>query len=85
MNRTDLQELAEIRIQEAQDLLALSIPRPDGAYYLAGYAVECALKAAISKLNNLHDFPDRKFVTECHTHDLAALMRLAQLEPALRS
>ena len=80
MNRADFQALADVRIDEAQALLSLNPPRPDGAYYLAGYAVECALKAAIAKLNNQHDWPDKGFVADCHTHSLKALMRLANLE-----
>jgi len=82
VNRTDLQSLAEVRIEEAQALLGLNPSRPDGAYYLAGYAVECALKAAIARLNNLHDWPDKRFVTDSHTHDILARVRLAGLEAA---
>jgi hypothetical protein len=41
MNRADLQQIAELRLQEARTLLTGGFP--DGAYYLAGYAVECAL------------------------------------------
>ena len=80
LNRTDLQTLAELRIDEATALMTAAPPRPDGAYYLAGYAVECALKAAIAKLNNQHDWPEKTFVTECHTHNILALVRLAGLE-----
>jgi hypothetical protein len=40
------------------------------------------LKAAIARLNNQYDWPDKKFVTDCHTHDILALVRLAGLEPA---
>jgi HEPN domain-containing protein len=47
MTRKDLQKLAAIRLKEAKLLLAANAP--DGAYYLAGYAVECALKACIAK------------------------------------
>ena len=47
---------------------------------LAGYSVECALKAAIAKLNNQHDWPEKEFVTRCHTHDIPALVRRARLE-----
>jgi hypothetical protein len=82
MNRADLQSLADVRIDEAVALLALNPPRSDGAYYLAGYAVECALKAAIAKLNNLHDWPEKQFVADCHTHNVLALVRLAGLEAA---
>jgi hypothetical protein len=38
MNRTKFQELAEVRIDEALVLSAQG--KYDGAYYLAGYAVE---------------------------------------------
>jgi hypothetical protein len=53
----------------------------DGAYYLAGYAVECALKACIAKLTAVHDFPPpRAFVQDCYTHDLGRLVRAAGLK-----
>jgi hypothetical protein len=54
---------------------------PDGAYYLAGYAVECALKACITRLNSQYDWPEKSFVTDCHTHDIMKLVRLAGIEP----
>jgi HEPN domain-containing protein len=81
MNRTDLQQLAELRIKEAQLLLgASSYP---GAYYLAGYAVECALKACIAKQTREHDFPDKDFVNKSWTHKLDKLLNLAELEDPL--
>ncbi len=55
MNRMEFQGLAEIRIREAEILLAAGAW--DGAYYLAGYAVECALKACIAKKTVEHSFP----------------------------
>jgi len=61
-------------------LLTLPTPLPDGAYYLAGYAVECALKACIAKAFVAESWPDKKFVLECHTHDILDLVRLAELE-----
>jgi hypothetical protein len=79
VNRAEFQTLAEVRIDEAKELLALVPPRSDGAYYLAGYAVECALKAAIAKLNNQFDWPEKSFVADSHTHDLAKLLRLSGL------
>lgn len=57
-------------------------PRPDGAYYLAGYAIECALKAAVARLNQHNDWPEKDFVNKCHTHDISALVRLAGLDAA---
>ena len=82
MNRADFQQLAELRLREAKALLASGFP--DGAYYLAGYASECALKACIAKRTQEHDFPDKKLVNESHTHNLTELMRLAELNSELK-
>jgi hypothetical protein len=79
MNRTDFQQLADVRIEEAAVLLTQQ--KWDGAYYLAGYAVECALKACIAKQTNQYDFPPpRKEWEDCYTHDLERLLRGADLE-----
>jgi hypothetical protein len=77
VNRTDFQQLAEIRIGEAAALLAHQ--KWDGAFYLAGYAVECALKACIAKLTNQHDFPDKRFAEKCFTHEFVRLLECAEL------
>ncbi len=45
MDRADFQRLALDHIADAKALLAAR--RWGGAYYLAGYAVECGLKACI--------------------------------------
>ncbi len=42
----DFQSFSRIRVNEAKALLHLK--HYSGAYYLAGYAVECALKALTS-------------------------------------
>jgi HEPN domain-containing protein len=81
MNRADFQQLAELRLREAQALLAAGLP--DGAYYLAGYSVECALKACIAKRTQEHDFPEKKLVNDSHTHDLGKLLQLAELKTEL--
>ena len=81
MKRVDFQELAEIRIRESKALLAAGFP--DGAYYLAGYAIECALKACIAKRTREHDFPEKKLVNDSHTHDLGKLLQLAELKSEL--
>lgn len=78
MNRTDFQKLARIRIREAKALLDQHLY--DGAYYLAGYAVECALKACIAKLTREHDFPDKDKVNKSWTHNLTQLVEVAGLE-----
>ena len=46
VNRWEFRELATLRLAEAKALLDAGLP--DGAYYLAGYAVECGLKACIA-------------------------------------
>lgn len=55
----------------------------DSAYYLAGYAVECALKAGIARQFREHDFPDKETVVDSYTHDLVKLVRVAGLEAKL--
>jgi HEPN domain-containing protein len=82
VNRLELRQLAEDRIADATILLAGG--RWSGAYYMAGYAVECGLKACVAKLTNQDDFPrERKFVEECYTHDPEKLLRSAGLKAAL--
>jgi hypothetical protein len=45
VNRAQLQKLAEEKVLDALALLAAG--RWAGAYYLAGYAVECGLKSSV--------------------------------------
>ena len=45
MNRTNLQRLAEERARDAE--LLLEGGQWSGAFYLAGYAVECGLKSCV--------------------------------------
>jgi hypothetical protein len=81
MNRFDFQRLAELRLQETKALLAAGFP--DGAYYLAGYAIESELKACIAKGTQQYDFPDKKLVNDSHSHDLGKLLDLAGLSDLL--
>jgi HEPN domain-containing protein len=79
--RADFQQLAETRLEEAKALL--DIGKWDGAYYLAGYAVEIALKACIIKLLMATDaFPERRFSERCYTHKVEELLGVAGLLPA---
>jgi HEPN domain-containing protein len=55
VNRKDLQRLARTRLSEARVLL--SAKKYDGAYYLAGYAIEFALKSCVAKQVKKFDFP----------------------------
>ena len=73
-----MQLLAEDRILDAQALLDAS--RWSGAYYLCGYAVECALKACIAKRISQHDFPDKELAVNSFTHNLFRLFDVAELK-----
>lgn len=87
MNRSDLQRLSNARVREAKVLFAAG--EYSGAYYLAGYAVECALKACIAKATQRHDFPDKDRAQKSFSHKLPDLMKVAGLydefELAMRS
>jgi hypothetical protein len=83
MNRLDLQSLAESRLADAQALLAAA--RWAAAYYLLGYAVECALKAVIARQFHADEIPDKKLVNDFYTHDLDKLLVISGLKPALEA
>ena len=78
MNRAELQTLADIRIADANVLLDAG--RYPAAYYLAGYAVECALKACVAKQIREHDFPDKKLINDSYTHDLGKLLTISGVQ-----
>jgi|ERR1017187_6084668 HEPN domain-containing protein len=81
MNRADLQRLANSRIREAKILFKSG--EYSGAYYLAGYAVECALKACFAKGVKRYDFPDRKGAGKVFAHKLEDLVTVANLDAEL--
>jgi HEPN domain-containing protein len=82
MNRAIWQKLALERIKDAKALLKLK--RWAGAYYIAGYAVECGLKSCIIVyLMKTDVFPEKRFSEQCWTHDLDRLVELAGLRAAL--
>ena len=78
VDRKELQDLSKIRLKEASALLQLGLF--DGAFYLAGYAVECGLKACIAKGTRRGEFPDRKKVESSHSHNLLQLIKVAGLD-----
>lgn len=80
MNRTEFQQLAQERLDDAQALFAVG--RWSGAYYLAGYAIECALKACIAKATQAEDFP-RRDASKMYTHSLVELLGYANLPQPL--
>jgi HEPN domain-containing protein len=82
MNRGDFKNLAEMRLREADALLRAR--HFSGAYYLGGYAVECALKACIAKKTRRYDFPESpNRVKECYTHDIEKLVIITGLKTEL--
>jgi len=81
MDRRGLQVLTRDRLVDARALLRAH--RYSAAYYLAGYAVECALKACIAKRTKRHDFPDKKIANDSYTHDLTRLVGIAGLKSEL--
>ncbi len=82
MKRNDLQKLTRLRLKEAKVLLRNHCP--EGAYYIAGYAVECAIKACIAKRTERFDFPDKRFAERIWNHDLAKLITAAGLDEHLK-
>ena len=80
--RRDFRTLAELRAEEARVLLRSR--RQLGAYYLAGYAVECALKACIAKQTKRFQFPPkRSSVEKMYSHNLDSLLDAADLKSQL--
>ena len=83
MNRLQWQQLAERWLVDAK--LLLDAHRWPAAYYLAGYAVECGLKACVLvRLATVPEaiFEEKRFSEKCWTHDLLELVKLAGLEAA---
>lgn len=83
MDRKTLQNLAKSRIKDAKALLGRR--RWSAAYYLCGYAMECALKSCLLRYLGESGavFGDEKYLrrlTECWTHDLVKLVSLAGLD-----
>ncbi|MFN2507435.1 MAG: DNA-binding protein [Chthoniobacterales bacterium] len=81
MNRDDLKTLSGLRVEEAKCLFQNGFHC--GAYYLVGYAVECAFKAAIARQVRQHDFPEKKLVNDSYTHDLKKLLDVSGLKTRL--
>lgn len=80
--RAAFQELAQCRLAEAK--LLSEQGHPSGAYYLAGYAIECALKAIIAAQFQANEIPDKALVTSIYTHNLSDLLRLSGLQTELQ-
>src|SRR5258708_4220596 len=78
-SRPDFERLLVLRMEEAK--LLLDQKDWDGAYYLAGYAVEFALKIRIiSQLMKSDSFPEKKLAENFYKHDLTLLRKAAGLD-----
>ncbi len=82
MDRDNLRNIARIRLKEARSLL--NSGNYNGAYYLSGYIVECALKACIAKQTKQYEFPDKNTVNRSYTHNLENLFNVAGLWPTFQ-
>ena len=81
LTKADLEKLAVVRLEDSSFLLQAN--RCSSAYYLAGYAVELALKACIAKLVQPNAIPDKGFVNAIYVHKLDSLLNTAGLKPLL--
>ncbi|WP_459555037.1 HEPN domain-containing protein [Lacunimicrobium album] len=83
MNRPQLQEMSEQRLAEAKLLRDHGFW--SGAYYLAGYSIELAIKSCILKRIEMTGiiFVDKNFQMNCWTHDLPKLIKSAELDREL--
>ena len=82
-DRDTFRQLAGLRLTEAKLLYANGLA--SGAYYLAGYAVECALKAVIAAGFRANEIPDKSRVNNIYTHKLNDLLNLAGLKSELEN
>lgn len=81
-NRRQFQQLARMRLSDARALIKSG--NLEGAYYLTGLAVECALKACIAKNTKRNDVPPNlNIVRDIYSHELGKLITAARLETAL--
>jgi hypothetical protein len=85
VNQATLQLMAAERMLDAAALITSG--RWSYAYYVAGYAVECALKSCVlaRMIHTGGVFQDKKFAEWCWTHDFGKLVDLAGLTPELNA
>ena len=85
MNRQLLRKLTADRLLDAKALRDAG--RWAFAYYVAGYAVECALKSCVltQMVETGKVFTDKDVSKNCLTHNFATLVESAGLTDALRA
>ncbi|MES1983423.1 MAG: DNA-binding protein [Pseudomonadota bacterium] len=83
VTRQDLQNLSASKLNDAE--LLFDNCRWANAYYLAGYAIELALKACAARQLQAETIPDKKLVNALYTHSFDQLVGLAGLRAELRN
>lgn len=81
--KSDLKILSLARIEDA--FILYEAGKYSSAYYLAGYAVELAIKVCISDLFQAGVIPDKALVNATYSHNLENLMNVAGLKPDLQT
>jgi hypothetical protein len=83
VNQAELRQMALMRIRDARVLL--NGGRWEFAYYVSGYAVECALKSCLlaRMIHTAWVFEEKWKASDCLTHDFDELIRLAGLTTEL--
>jgi hypothetical protein len=82
LSKQQLLDLAAARLSDAK--LLQNNDRHGNAYYLAGYAIELLLKAAISSRFQADTIPDPTWLRDVFSHNLDSLAKLALLEQDIR-
>lgn len=84
LRRNDFRRLARARAVDAQTLFTAG--RYAGAYYLAGYSIECAIKACIANQTRRYEFPDKARQVEAFQHKLNKLVKaVPRIDTALQA
>jgi hypothetical protein len=82
LSKQHLLDLAAEKLSDAK--LLQSNDRPGNAYYLAGYAIELLLKAAISSRFQANTIPDPSWLRDVFSHNLERLAKVALLEDGVK-
>jgi HEPN domain-containing protein len=82
LRRADCQAISAAKCDDA--VLLLANGRYSNAYYLAGYAVEIALKACIARQISAESIPDKNFILDTFKHDFRTLIGVAGLSRVLK-
>ena len=80
---SDLETLSLARLEDAKALMEAE--RYDGAMYIAGYAIELALKARICKTLNWIEFPESPDYKSFKIHKLDVLLHLSGIETVIKT